>query len=84
MSQSWQLQEAKNRFSEVVEEAIQHGPQLITRRGVETAVLLSVSDYRKMTLSKQSITDFFRSSPLVGSDIDIDRDGSPILPESAW
>jgi prevent-host-death family protein len=40
MARTWQLQEAKNRFSEVVEEALKEGPQVITRRGVETAVVL--------------------------------------------
>ena len=78
MSQIWQLQEAKNRFSEVVDEAIEHGPQVITRRGVETAVLLSTADYRKMVLGAPSITEFFRKSPLVGEDLDLSRDQSPI------
>ncbi len=45
----WQLQTAKNKFSEVVEQAIQHGPQVITRRGNEVAVVLSYADYRKLT-----------------------------------
>ncbi|HEY3266678.1 MAG TPA: type II toxin-antitoxin system Phd/YefM family antitoxin [Armatimonadota bacterium] len=79
----WQLQEAKNRFSEVVNEAIEHGPQVITRHGVETCVLLSVADYRKMALSAKSITEFFRSSPLVGEDLDLSRDQSPIRAEPA-
>jgi antitoxin Phd len=81
MSQTWQLQEAKNRFSEVVDEAIKRGPQVITRRGVETAVLLSVADYRKMVLGAPSITEFFRNSPLVGEDLDLSRDQSPIRAE---
>ena len=83
MSQPWQLQDAKNRFSEVVDEAIEHGPQVITRRGVETAVVLSVADYRKMVLGAKSITEFFRNSPLVGEDLDLSRDQSPIRAEPA-
>ena len=83
MSQIWQLQEAKNRFSEVVDEAIARGPQMITRRGVETAVLLSVADYRKMVQSAKSITEFFRNSPLVGEDLDFSRDQSPVRAEPA-
>ena len=83
MSKTWQLQEAKNRFSEVVDEAIERGPQVITRRGVETAVLLSVADYRKMVLGAKSITEFFRNSPLVGEDLDLSRDQSPIRAEPA-
>ena len=39
---------AKNRLSEVVDKAIDQGPQVITRRGVETAVVLSFDDYRRL------------------------------------
>lgn len=83
MSQIWQLQEAKNRFSEVVDEAVKRGPQIITRRGVETAVLLSAADYRNLVLSAPSITEFFRNSPLVGEDLDLSRDQSPVRAEPA-
>jgi antitoxin Phd len=77
MARNWQLQEAKNKFSEVVEDALKHGPQVITRRGVETAVVLSIADYRKMLLGRKRLSQFFRESPLVGLDIDLTRDASP-------
>ncbi len=77
MARNWQLQEAKNKFSEVVEDALKHGPQVITRRGVETAVVLSIADYRKMLLGRKRLSQFFRESPLVGLDIDLTRDPSP-------
>jgi antitoxin Phd len=77
MVRSWQLQEAKNRFSEVIEEALKDGPQLITRRGVETAVVLSFTDYRKMLLSRKRLSEFFRESPLAGLDLELARDSSP-------
>jgi antitoxin Phd len=76
MSRSWQLQEAKNKFSEVVEEALKKGPQIITRRGVETAVVLSSAEYRKMLLGKKKISEFFRQSPLAKVRIDMSRDKS--------
>ena len=82
MARVWQLQEAKNKLSEVVEEALQHGPQVITRRGQETAVLLSYADYRRMLLSQEKLSDFFRASPLVGVDLDLTRDRSPIRDET--
>jgi len=72
--QSWQLQRAKNRLSELVDRALSQGPQMITRRGTETAVVLSVAEYRKLTRSEGSLVDFFRSSPLVGVDLDLARD----------
>ncbi len=66
MSRVWQLQEAKNKFSEVVEEAITNGPQVITRRGVETAIVLSYGDYRSLLLKRKKLSTFFRESSLVG------------------
>ncbi len=51
---SWQLQEAKARFSELVDCAAQE-PQLITRRGVQTAVLLSFDEWQKLD-SKSAAT----------------------------
>lgn len=79
----WQLQEAKNRLSEVIEEALRHGPQIITRRGVETAIVLSYGDYRKMLLSQKKLSAFFRESPLVGVDLDLSRDISATRNEVA-
>ena len=64
--QVWQLQEAKNRFSQVVERAIKQGPQLITRHGVETVIVLSYQEYRRMLLSQSKLSEFFRESPLAG------------------
>ncbi len=46
---TWQLQEAKSRFSEVVELTLSEGPQLVTRRGQEVVVVLSALDYRRMS-----------------------------------
>lgn len=77
MARAWQLQEAKNKFSEVVEEALKHGPQVITKRGKETVIVLSYADYRKMMLTQKKLSDFFRESPLVGIDLDLTRDTSP-------
>ena len=72
--EQWQLQDAKNRFSEVVQKAVEQGPQIITRRGIETAVIMSVEEYRRLTEPKTDIVDFFRKSPLKGIEIDLERD----------
>jgi antitoxin Phd len=77
MSKHWQLQEAKNKFSEVVEEALANGPQVITRRGTETAVVLSFEEYKSMQVCKHSISAFFQNSPLSGVKLDLKRDSSP-------
>jgi antitoxin Phd len=78
MSHIWQLQEAKNKFSEVVDEALVHGPQIITKRGIETAVVLSYTEYRRIALQQKKLSDFFRESPLVDTAIDLTRDNSPL------
>jgi antitoxin Phd len=45
---SWQLQEAKARFSEFLNAALTQGPQVVTRRGVEAAVLVPIEEWRRM------------------------------------
>ncbi len=76
MGHVWQLQEAKNKLSQVIEEAVTRGPQIITRRGVETAIVLSYAEYRQMLARHGKLADFFRESPLVGIDLDLTRDES--------
>ena len=75
--QTWQLQHAKNRLSEVVDRANVEGPQIITRRGVETAVVLSAEEFRKLVRPKQSLVEFLRTSPLAEVDLDLSRDPDP-------
>ena len=77
MVRIWQLQEAKDKFSKVVEEAQESGPQVITRRGVETAVVLGYEDYRRMVSERQKLSDFFRESPFAEVGLDLERDRSP-------
>ena len=45
---AWQVQDAKARFSELLDESLKNGPQVVTRRGVETAVLVSIHDWRRL------------------------------------
>jgi antitoxin Phd len=76
MARTWQLQEAKGRLSEVIERALKEGPQIITRHGVETAVVLSLAGYKKLSLGRKRLVEFFQESPLVGVDLDLTRDTS--------
>jgi antitoxin Phd len=41
---AWQVQDAKARFSELLDETLEKGPQVVTKRGVETAVLVSIKE----------------------------------------
>jgi prevent-host-death family protein len=71
----WQVQEAKTRLSEVIEEAIQKGPQIITRHGTERAVILSIADYRALAAHKPDLRDYLLGGPKVDRfDIGRDRD----------
>ncbi|MDO9121563.1 MAG: type II toxin-antitoxin system Phd/YefM family antitoxin [Anaerolineaceae bacterium] len=72
MNNEWQLQDAKNKFSEVVNQALSKGPQLITRRGEKTAVLLSYAEYEKLCKAQGKLSEFFRASPLADSSISRD------------
>ena len=60
---SWQMQEAKQHFSELVRKACKEGPQKITFRGEENAWILSADEYRRLCKHKESIVDFFQRSP---------------------
>lgn len=78
MQRTWQIQEAKNKLCEVVEEAIEKGPQVLTRRGVEVAVVLSYSEYLSLRKKQVSLSEFFRQSPL--AELDLERDKTPWRP----
>lgn len=45
---SWQVQDAKARFSEFLDATIRKGPQIVTRRGVETAVLVPIGEWNRI------------------------------------
>jgi prevent-host-death family protein len=47
----WPVQDAKARFSELLETSLKEGPQIVTRRGVEAAVLVPVEEWRRMQQS---------------------------------
>ena len=69
----WQLQEAKNRLSQVVNSALHDGPKTITLRGKPAAVVVSFDDYRKLTLPRTGLSQFFRQSPLHDVELDLSR-----------
>jgi prevent-host-death family protein len=74
---TWQLRDAKARLSELVRQAERRGPQRITVHGRPAAVLLSQRDYERLTERKPSFVEFMRASPLVGVELEIERDTSP-------
>jgi len=74
---SWQIQTAKARFSEVFRRARTEGPQLITRQGKEGVVMISDEQYERLvgkSHQPKSIVQFFRESPLVGVELNLERE----------
>jgi antitoxin Phd len=69
----WQLQDAKNRFSRLVDQALTEGPQIVTRRGREVVVVVSVDTYESLIAKDDSFVSFMQSSPLGEVDLDLER-----------
>lgn len=73
---SWKLEEARNRFSEVVRRAMADEPQLVTRHGREAAVVLGVEEYRRLTAPRDLLA-FLRDSPfgdaVAEGELDLER-----------
>jgi prevent-host-death family protein len=75
--QTWQVQSAKARFSEVLKHATDEGPQEITVHGRPVAVLVSSELFERLSGNDISLVDFMRQSPLFGSDdVEFERDSS--------
>lgn len=70
----WQLQDAKSKFSQLVNRAIKDGPQIVTRHGQEVVVIVSMAEYQQMTQPKPSLLTLLLESPLAGSGLAIERD----------
>jgi antitoxin Phd len=74
---AWQLQVAKARFSELFRRTRTEGPQLITRQGKDGVVMMPVEQFDQLVMRSRkpkSLVQFFRESPLVGLELDFERD----------
>jgi antitoxin Phd len=60
---AWQLQDAKAKFSELVQKALEEGPQTVTRHGKDAVVVLSVHEYRKLRERRPSLKEVLMSGP---------------------
>ncbi len=72
-SNTWQLQEAKSKFSQLVENAILDEPQFVTKHGNNAVVILSYEDYQKITKPQTDLVTFLRSSPLMETELEFSR-----------
>lgn len=71
---NWQIQEAKARFSEMVERTLKEGPQTVTRHGKPVAVLVAADEYRRLRTGGKSFKVLLASAPLKGVEIRRSRD----------
>jgi len=69
----WQLQDAKTRFSEVIECARRDGPQTITRHGTARAVVLSIEEYRALAALRPDFKEYLLGGPKV-DEFPVERD----------
>jgi prevent-host-death family protein len=70
----WQVQEAKQRFSEVLR-AAESEPQIVTKHGQEVAVVIDIAEYRQLRGESVSFMGYLRAEPFVDADLDIERRG---------
>jgi prevent-host-death family protein len=63
---AWQLQEAKQRLSEVVRRALEDGPQVVTRHGREAVVVVSAEQFAKLRGERPDFKEFLRQAPDLG------------------
>ncbi|MGC2235381.1 MAG: type II toxin-antitoxin system Phd/YefM family antitoxin [Pyrinomonadaceae bacterium] len=67
------VKDAKNNLSSLIRLAEKGEPQIIRRNDTEVAVVVSIDDWKKMNGKKQSLVELLRSSPLVGEELDLNR-----------
>lgn len=69
----WTVAAAKARLSEIIDRAASEGPQTITRRGRNAAVVVSAQEWERKTKRRGNLVEFFARSPWRGSDVRIER-----------
>ena len=77
---AWQLQTAKQKFSELVDRALAEGPQVVTRRGQEVVVVVGIDEYRRLRGPKRDFKQFLTEGPPYFDDLEIERSTEPWRP----
>lgn len=72
----WQLQDAKQRLSELIRSALMDGPQVVTRRGEDVVVVISIEEYRRLRNPRTDFREFLRAAPDLDQ-LDITRAREP-------
>lgn len=69
----WPVADAKAHFSEMIDRALSEGPQVVTRKGKRTVVVVPVEEWERRSKRQGNLAEFFAASPLRGSQLKIDR-----------
>ncbi|MFI7637113.1 type II toxin-antitoxin system Phd/YefM family antitoxin [Nonomuraea sp. NPDC049400] len=81
----WQLQEAKQHFSEVVRKAHDEGPQIVTKHGRDVVVILDMEEYRRLKGKQPDFKEFLLHDPDWPDDLEFPRDkGLPREVDLGW
>ena len=75
MKEAWPLQDAKARFSELVDAALQEGPQKVTRRGKNAVVVMSHHEFLRLSQADTTLDDALGGAP---QELTFTRDPSPV------
>jgi len=73
--ETWSLQDAKARFSELVRKVKTEGPHMVSLRGKPEIVMMTVRDYEALQSQRPSLMQLMKSSPLAGMDMKHERQG---------
>lgn len=84
MSHSWQLQDAKNKLSEVIARAEKGEVQVVTKHGVATAVVISYAEYQRLTAPARRLSEFMQTFPHDGEELLLDRNDSTLRDDLQW
>lgn len=73
MRVAWQIQQAKQRFSELVERAQREGPQRVTKHGRDAVVVVAAAEYDRLTRPRRSLIQLVREAPSALGELELDR-----------
>jgi prevent-host-death family protein len=71
----WPVADAKAHFSEMIDRALADGPQIVTRKGKRTVVVVPLEEWERRVRRQGNLADFFAASPLRGSRLKVERAG---------
>ena len=74
--ETWSLQDAKAKLSELVRQVKANGPHIISLRGKPEIVMMTLKDYEALQSQRPSLMQLMKSSPLAGMDMDVERTGT--------